>query len=1174
MTVSMRKMSPGDGYRYLLRSVVANDGNRGLSTPLTRYYAESGTPPGRWMGGGLAGLGSGQMEAGAQVHESQLALLIGLGRDPVTGDQLGRAYPEYKDAKLRIAARIAEIPAEVCDEERDAEISRIEAEEGAIGGQRAVAGFDFTFSVPKSVSVLWGVADADIQAMVVEAHHAAVAEVIDYLEREVAATRTGVSNGNGAVAQVGAAGVIVASFDHWDSRAGDPQLHTHVVISNKVKTLLDGRWRSLDSRPIHAAVTAISAHYDAVLADRLTGTLGLAWESRNRGADRNPQWEVAGVTEELIREFSSRTREIEKAKDRLITDYVDKHGRRPSNSTIVQLRAQATLATRPPKTVQSLADLTSEWRGRASELIESDAARWARAVVSAGLPMSVVVDEIPLDLINELGSRVVDDVSTNRSTWRHWNLWAAASKHTMGWRFRTAQEREVVVAMIVEAAEAHSVALTPPELALSPIDFRRVDGTSVFRPRHSTVYSSTEVMAAEDRLLARAEDRSAARITDRTFEDAVQRAVNGGRLGPDQVTAIAHVAASGRRLDLLAGPAGAGKTTAMRALRSAWLAQYGRAGVVGLAPSAAAAKVLGDDLGIQCDNTAKWLHEHERGNAGFKAHQLVIIDEATLADTRTLDRISGIAADAGAKVLLVGDTAQLQSVDAGGAFSMLAASRSDVPTLVEIHRFTHDWEKAATVALHDGELEVVGAYARHGRLREGTTDQVLDGAYAAWRSDTRAGLDSVLVTESVRAVHQLNARARAERILAREDDAGREVALTAGTHASVGDLVITRKNDRRLRALNGGWARNGDRWIVTDVRPDDSIVVRRVGKRMAASVVLPLEYVAQHVDLGYAVTAHRAQGVTVDTAHVVVTPTTTRENLYVSMTRGRDSNIAYVALDQADDVHAPPEPEDLTARTVLYGVLQHSGAELSAHETIAHEQDTWSSTAQLAAEYETIAAAAQRDRWTALLRRSGLSSDQVTQVVESSSFGPLASALRRAEASGNDVGSLLPDAVARRSIVDAVDIGAVLHKRVRFAAAGRRRARSDLIAGLIPAARGEMPEEHRIALAERERVIEARASSLAINAVKSGEGWVQQLGGIPTDPVACDRWMTAVAVVAAYRDRYGVEGRSPLGAPPRSEAQRVDAQVARTALRRAASMVPSGTSPPTSVGMEGSLVRG
>ena len=237
--------------------------------------------------------------------------------------------------------------------------------------------------------------------------------------------------------------------------------------------------------------------------------------------------------------------------------------------------------------------------------------------------------------------------------------------------------------------------------------------------------------------------------------------------------------------------------------------------------------------------------------------------------------------------------------------------------------------EAGDDGLRRGEVEVVGTYARHHRLREGTTDQMLDAAYAAWRDDTRRGLDSVLVTEATRSVHALNARARAERILAHDDDSGPEVELAEGARASAGDIVITRRNDRRLRALNGGWVRNGDRWLVLDVRRDGSMAVRRAGRRLAATVVLPPEYVAQHVDLGYAITAHRAQGITVDTAHVVASASTTRENLYVSMTRGRDSNIAYVALDQPDDSHATPEVEDVTARTVLYGVLQHSGAELS-----------------------------------------------------------------------------------------------------------------------------------------------------------------------------------------------------------------------------------------------------
>ena len=151
--------------------------------------------------------------------------------------------------------------------------------------------------------------------------------------------------------------------------------------------------------------------------------------------------------------------------------------------------------------------------------------------------------------------------------------------------------------------------------------------------------------------------------------------------------------------------------------------------------------------------------------------------------------------------------------------------------------------------------------------------------------------------------------------------------------------------------------------------------------------------------LGYAVTAHRAQGLTTDTAHVLVEPTTTRENLYVAMTRGRESNQAYVILDRPDD-HATSHPgdnPDATARTVLYGVLQHSGAELSAHETITAEQERWGSIAQLAAEYETIAAAAQHDRWTTLVCRSGLTDKQAQAVIDSDAFGALTAELRRAE---------------------------------------------------------------------------------------------------------------------------------------------------------------------------------
>lgn len=155
MTVSMRVMSAGKGYHYLLKSVAAGDVDRALSTPLTRYYAEAGTPPGRWMGKGAHEFGHGQVVPGGEVTESQLALLLGMGRDPVTGDPLGRAYPEYQSISERMAEREASLDPGLSLEEREVEHTRIEAEETVRGSRRAVAGYDFTFSVPKSVSVLW-----------------------------------------------------------------------------------------------------------------------------------------------------------------------------------------------------------------------------------------------------------------------------------------------------------------------------------------------------------------------------------------------------------------------------------------------------------------------------------------------------------------------------------------------------------------------------------------------------------------------------------------------------------------------------------------------------------------------------------------------------------------------------------------------------------------------------------------------------------------------------------------------------------------------------------------------------------------------------------------------------------------------------------------------------------
>ncbi|TFB82465.1 conjugal transfer protein [Cryobacterium levicorallinum] len=1138
----MRVMSAGDGYKYLLRTVAAGDGKRLLSTPLTRYYTEEGTPPGRWMGGGLHGLGEGFVVDGDVVTEAQLQLLIGLGRDPVSGEPLGRAYPVYRSAADHaldrpradgdgVTERAAASAVEQPNEKR----------------RRAVAGYDFTFSIPKSASILWGVSDTATQELIVQAHHAAVAEVLAYMEREVAATRTGTTAQGGAVAQVDVTGLIATAFDHFDSRAGDPHLHTHVVISNKVQTVLDGKWRSLDGRPMHEAVVALSELHESLFADELTRSLGVRWQMRERGRDRHPGWSLTGVPEALVAEFSTRSRHIDVETDRLIEEYVTSHGRRPRPVTIMKLRAQATLATRPAKQVNSLADLTASWRERASGVLGYDA-----LTVVGSTPVLLHAEDLPREAVAALGVSVMTAVSEKRATWRHWNLTAEAARQTMPYRFASASDREAVVGLIVDAAERASLRLTPPELAVSPVEFQRDDGTSVFRPKHSVVFTSTELLEAESRLLERAAVLTAPRVA--LGSAAFSRLPGGGRLAEDQLAALSSIAGSGRVIDVLVGPAGTGKTTAMNALRRAWEAKHGAGSVVGLAPSAAAASVLSTDLGIATENLAKWWQTHVDLGSSFRAGQLVIIDEASLAGTLPLDRVTALAVDVGAKVLLVGDYAQLQSVDAGGAFPLLVHDRADAPELIDVHRFVHEWEKTASLGLRRGNPNSIDLYAAHGRLLDGTTEAMADAAYEAWRADIRSGKSTVLISDSNEAVAALNVRARTELILEGRVDALREVALHDGTRAAVGDTVITRRNDRRLYASRR-WVRNGDRWNVIGVHRNGSVEVRRQGRRWGSAVLLPAPYVAEHVELGYAMTSHRAQGITADTAHVVVAPSMPRENLYVAMTRGREANTAYVAVDRPDVAHVGPRPgdaADVTARSILCGILQHVGAELSAHETLAAEQDAWGSVAQLAAEYETLAAAAQYDRWASLVRVSGLSPGQASEVVNSDAFGPLTAELRRAEAQFVDVAIMLPRVVAARGFEDAQDIAAVLRARVasfvsRDTGAGRTRRAPRLVAGLIPRALGPMDTTMHQALVERAALIESRAAAVLDQALLAGEPWTRALGPAPCGSASV-AWRQSGCTVAAYRDRYAIIDAKPLGAIPQSTAQKLDAARAHAAL--------------------------
>jgi hypothetical protein len=346
----------------------------------------------------------------------------------------------------------------------------------------------------------------------------------------------------------------------------------------------------------------MSALYDALLADRLTDRLGVWWE--RRGDPRKPKnqaWEIAGVPGELIAEFSQRAHGIEAVKNELIAAYREAHGREPDDATIVRLRQQATYATRPDKTFRSLVDMTTGWRARAARILPTAPGRWAGTVIARPRKRPTVpvsFDDMAAQ-VDELARRALDELSTERSTWRTWNIRASAARASMPHRLATAAERDTLIEMITRRVSELSVCITPPVLASTPEVFLRADGSSAFRRAHSEVYTSAEVLAAEDRLLASSSDRRGpTALPASAFPDVAVAAQQHQGLSVDQRAAVDQIATSGHVLDVLVGPAGSGKTTSLAVLRTMWEAEHGRGSVIGLAPSSTAADVLGHSLGI------------------------------------------------------------------------------------------------------------------------------------------------------------------------------------------------------------------------------------------------------------------------------------------------------------------------------------------------------------------------------------------------------------------------------------------------------------------------------------------------------------------------------------------------------------------------------------------------
>ena len=515
------------------------------------------------------------------------------------------------------------------------------------------------------------------------------------------------------------------------------------------------------------------------------------------------------------------------------------------------------------------------------------------------------------------------------------------------------------------------------------------------------------------------------------------------------------------------------------------------------------------------------------------AGPLVIVDEASLAGTFALDSLTERAGRAGAKVVLVGDWAQLSAVEAGGAFHMLVRDRDLAPELSDVRRFTHGWEKKASVGLRIGDVDAVDSYEEHGRVTGGDRESMLDLLYEAWREDTDAGKRSLMIANENDTVTELNQRARADRVAAGEV-AAEGVVLANGAVAGAGDLVVTRQNNRQL-VTGRGWVKNGDEWVVTEVGTDGAVTVQRRAARRglpAGRVVLPRDYVAEHVELGYATTVHRAQGRTADTAHAFVNVAAYREGLYVAATRGREANRLYVDTQYDPDAEtAHGLPPMVPAGDVLRQVLVNRGAEVSATEAMAADWSEQHGIAQVLAEYNTLAAVALRERYDELVSRgSGLSEEQVASVQESASYGALLMALREAEINGVDVDKRFPSLVASRALDDADDVAAVLHERVdRWMSTAGDPVQASRISGLFAKAPDVPDPDMRRALDDREALIEQRSGEAVRQALTEQQRWIGELGTPPAEAERRERWTRCAETVAAYRERWGITGRQVLG---------------------------------------------
>jgi hypothetical protein len=1094
------------------------------------YYTAAGEPPGQWAGKGAATLGlRGQVDPG--VIGCLYQHNIGPGGELLASRRRSTAADDREAAA--VAAYLAAHPYASATELAD-----IRAAERA-KDQHQVPYFDLTINAAKSVSVLHAsyrvaarqardrgdqdqAATLDTRADEIEAALVdAAREAVAWLERHATYTRTGHHSSRTGEWRDGD-GLVASMFLHHLSRDGDPQLHVHVAIWNRVQRAdkADQKWRTLDSRSQHNQRLAVAPVADRILETKLSA-LGYAMVPR---ADGNGA-EVRGVSQNVMDLFSSRAVAVTGELDRLARDYEAVHGKPPSRRTLWLLHQQAGQNTRRSKSAgrRMIAGQTGAEEPTEAQRLAAWEAQTARREVHT---LSAVHDQVAAFAAERAGRApaVLDDAA--KRTAARIALSAVQKQHAV-WsmaqlRFEVHRalpvlspgvDGEAVVAEVARLAVsgrsgAEVVQVTAPDVAdVTSLGVRVSDGASIYRPPNEERYCTLAHLDTEEQILAAARRTMPQLVREQQARAAAART----GLSAEQRDAVTMMLTAVTAMTVLVAPAGAGKSHTVAEFARLWTTVTGRR-VIGLTTSTNAARVLAHEGLAESYNIAEFLGKTEgsdelRRPVPLHQDDVLVLDEASQLSTSDLAMIGEAARQAGARVIATGDTAQLGAVEAGGMFRLLA---QEVPAarLLEVRRFDAQWEREASIRLRDGDLAAAAAYDRQGRIRGADQETAYDRAASMWLADHLRGKDVLLLAGSNAEAADLSRRVQAK--LAQIGAVGPpEAALADGNQAGIGDLVRARLNtqiDGGGRALT-----NRDTLKVTAFRGRDAEVRRqRPDRTWTGPFRVPRSYLARSAELAYGGNVHVAQGRTVDTAHLMVTESLSRQALYVGMTRGRQANTAHVVTGQTAPPGHPP-CQQATAEAVLASVLQREADDLSATEQIRQAQEWAGGTGHLLTLWSAATRSAQYPdidrRITARLTES-----QAWRYQREPSRAVLQRRLRQYQLAGRDISQLIGQITAA-PMDGARSISSVLHGRLQrvplpdpgHAVTWARRA----------------PEGAPQIAHELATDLDKRRQELGERLVAKPEPWLtRHLGVLPPDasPAVREDYVQRAGTAAAYRE--------------------------------------------------------